>query len=477
MKEKPNALLRKRGQGMRLEIHVPLLEKGTASYSSTEKDGICNMFKNTQKLKRAIPIMLMATITSFAAPIMPAEAGARLGDDVYITAEFKDTPVTDTLDALSRLSDIPIVISGKLKDTVTINANGQTLTSVLDSICRAFDLTYTERDGIIVVSDKDSDDNKEVKTFNVNYLDLDTLKEQAKSFVSDDKDVVIDKTANTITVTGGPAQIQHMENILKENDVKPKQVSLQAKFVELSKSDLKKYGVSFSNSNWGTYATDTPWKFVYAANMNLKGNDDTGKVIARPTVSTINGKEATINLSDRVPYLTTTTSNNDTTTTVTYQDVGVKLIVTPRVSDDGTVTMTLNPSVSTITSWTSNNNVQAPNIATREVTTNVRCKSGDTIIIGGLLKREDIKSIEKLPFLGNLPILGKLFQYADHKRDDTELVVMVTPVVEGMEDSDADTSKFLKEESRPQNLHNQDSIDHALHTDRRGEDNKKTGRL
>ena len=211
--------------------------------------------------------------------------------------------------------------------------------------------------------------------------------------------------------------------------------------------------------------------------MNLNGNDDTGKVIARPTVSTINGKEATINLSDRVPYLTTTTSNNDTTTTVTYQDIGVKLIVTPRVSDDGTVTMTLNPSVSTITSWTSSNNVQAPNIATREVTTNVRCKSGDTIIIGGLLKREDIKSIEKLPFLGNLPILGKLFQYADHKRNDTELVVMVTPVVEGMEDSDADTSKFLKEESRPQNLHNQDSIDHALHTDRRGEDNKKTGRL
>ena len=212
-------------------------------------------------------------------------------------------------------------------------------------------------------------------------------------------------------------------------------------------------------------------------NISADGNDNTGKVIARPTVSTLNGKEATINLSDRVPILKTSSSNSETTTTVEYQDVGVILKTTPRVNKDtNEVTMKIDASVSTITGRVESANVSAPQISQRQVTSEIRCENGETIIIGGLLKQEDINSITNIPLLSKLPILGKLFEFRNHNKKDTELVVMLTPVIQGQE-TDAYSKKWFSEEKRAQNLQNDDTIDYALHTDRRGKDNRETKRI
>ena len=175
-----------------------------------------------------------------------------------------------------------------------------------------------------------------------------------------------------------------------------------------------------------------------------------------------------------MPILTTTTSNNNTTTTVDYQDVGVKLTTTPRVNavnDD--VTLDISGEVSTVTGYVNNNNVSAPQISTRNVKTNIRCKNGDTIIIGGLLKQEDIKTISSIPLLSKLPILGKLFQYTEHDKKDSELVIMITPVIEGREEQALKNDRMQKE-IRPQNIRNEETMDYASNADRRGVDTKKS---
>ena len=169
--------------------------------------------------------------------------------------------------------------------------------------------------------------------------------------------------------------------------------------------------------------------------------------------------------------------NNETTTTVEYQDVGVILKTTPRINKEtNEVTMKLDASVSTITGRVENANVSAPQISQRQVTSEIRCENGETIIIGGLLKQEDINSITNIPLLSKLPILGKLFEFRNHDKKDTELVVMLTPVIQGQE-SDAYSKKWFSEEKRPQNMQNEETIDHALHTDRRGNDNRETKRI
>ena len=431
-----------------------------------------------RNLKKIIPIMLMGATFSFYSS--PSASAQRLGEDVPITAEFKDTTIVDTLDALSRLSGIPIVINGSLTDKVTINANGQPLTNIIDNIVNTFDLTCTEKNGMIVVSANDKKSNKMTHVFNVQYMDMNELKESIETFAAAE-DVSTSIINNTLTVTGNAEVINKVQELLNAQDVKQQQVTLQAKFVEITKNEAENLGINFKNANWGTFSRvvgkTTPFKFIYDAEVLGSAKDNSGKVISRPTVSTMNGKKATINLSDRVPILKTTTSNGDTTTSVDYEDVGIQMDVTPRInSKNGDVTMEISPKVSTITGWTENKNVSAPQIATREVTTNIRCKSGETIIIGGLIKQDDIQSLSKVPILGDLPLLGKLFQYKQHQKNDTELVVMITPIIEGFEDAPME-SEFLKEEKHPNNIHNKDTIDRAKHTDRRGEDNRVTGRL
>ena len=434
-----------------------------------------NLKKNQKKLALTILLGLSVTTSSLLYNSNNVFAAEHLGDNVPVTAEFKDTTIVDTMDALSRLSGIPIVVNGTLTDKVTINSDGQPLSVIINNIAKAFDLSYSEHDGMIVISTKENESNKITKTFKVNYMDLDEAKADITTFIDSDK-ISVSPLDNSVTVTGNASAINNVESLLKSKDVKQKQVTLQVKFVELSKSDETKFGANFVNGHFGELKKGTPWSFVYDAQMIANGTDNTGKTIARPTVSTVNGKEATINLADRVPILTTTTSNNDTTTTVDYQDVGVVLKVTPRINEDtGYVTMSLNPSVSTITGRVQNNNVSAPQISTRSVTTNLRCKSGQTIILGGLLKKDDIQSISKIPFLGDLPILGKLFQYKDHTNDETELVVMVTPIIE--DDNSSIVAHYLNKEKNTPNIHNDETIKHMENTDRRGKDVKETKRI
>ena len=425
----------------------------------------------------------MASAFTFTAPSSMTFAAAQvhhLGEDIPIQAEFKDTSLTDTFDALSRLSGVPIIVNGELTDKVTINANGQSLAAIIDNIVRAFDLSCTEKNGMIVISDDDTSSNKMTKTFQVEYTDLEELKEAFKTFV-DEENISISTLSNTITVSGNSAQIQAAQDFLGQHDRKPQQVSLQVKFVDFSKGDLKKYGINsssttegsgYANYNWAK--TSGLWNFVYHGSFDASLNDNSAKVIARPTLSTRNGKEATINITDKVPILTTTTSNNNTTTTVDYQDVGVKLTTTPRVNavnDD--VTLDISGEVSTVTGYVNNNNVSAPQISTRNVKTNIRCKNGDTIIIGGLLKQEDIKTISSIPLLSKLPILGKLFQYTEHDKKDSELVIMITPVIEGREEQALKNDRMQKE-IRPQNIRNEETMDYASNADRRGVDTKKS---
>lgn len=439
-------------------------------------------FKN-KKLAKLLPVMLMASAFSFAAPVptvMASPAPMALGSDVPIQAEFKDTTLIDTFDALSRLSGIPIIVSGDLTDKVTINSNGQSLATIVDNIVRAFDLSCTEKNGMIVISKDDIKSNKITETFNVEYLDLAELKSSFKTFMDEDN-VSTSALNNTVTVSGNRAQVQAVRDYLKNHDVAPKQVSLQVKFVQLNQEDAKKFGITSSGTEASSgyakfdWAKATGlWNFVYHGSVDATLNDNTGKVIARPTLAAQNGKEANIKITDRVPTLTTASSDGETTTTVTYQDVGVQLTTTPRVSLQGDdVTLDINGSVSTVTGMVTNRNVSAPQISTREVKTNIRCKNGETIIIGGLLKQEDINAINSIPILSKLPILGKLFSYTDHTKSNTELVIMITPIVEGQE-SNAFANDRLKTEIRPQNIHNEETMDHAEHTDRRGKDTNKS---
>ena len=348
-----------------------------------------------------------------------------ISDDVYVTAEFKDTSVADTLEALSLLTGIPTVVPTDLSDKVNISIKNQSYTSVLNNLAKVFNFNWQEENGTILVSKAEK--MTTTANFKVEHMDLDQLKSDLKTFLPEEG-ISVSKKDNSLTVTTTTPNIKRVEELLKIKDVKRKQVSIQAKLIEISRSDQEKLGLEHG---WNTFdSAITDWKFTHTIKLNAEKQLDNAKIIARPTISVLNGETGTVKLIDQIPILTTTSDNGETTTTVEYKDIGISLEVTPRISEDGSITMNIHPTSSILTKMIEKNDVVAPQTSSREATTVVRVNSNEDVIIAGLIKADDIENINKIPLLGDMPLFGKFFQNRSLNKSKTELIIVITPYVE-----------------------------------------------
>ncbi|MCM8801375.1 MAG: hypothetical protein NC912_05155, partial [Candidatus Omnitrophica bacterium] len=158
------------------------------------------------------------------------------------------------------------------------------------------------------------------------------------------------------------------------------------------------------------------------------------KILSNPTLAVVNNQEAKIHVGERRAYVTTTTTTSATTTTVseaiTYIDIGVRLSITPMINEEGYVTMKIKPEISSVVGnvTTSSNNL-IPIIDTSAAETTVIAKDGATIVIGGLGKEEKVETIEQIPVLGRVPLLGFFFRSKTQKLERTELLILLTPII------------------------------------------------
>lgn len=158
------------------------------------------------------------------------------------------------------------------------------------------------------------------------------------------------------------------------------------------------------------------------------------KIIASPSLSVIDNQEAKIHIGERRAYITTTVTTGTTTTTtseaVTYVDIGVRLDVTPTISDDGYITLKIKPEISSVVGNVksiSGNDI--PIIDTSTAETTVIAKDGSTIIIGGLGREEKTESTLAMPFFSSIPFIGNAFKWSTKSTEQVELVIMLTPII------------------------------------------------
>jgi type II secretory pathway component GspD/PulD (secretin) len=256
--------------------------------------------------------------------------------------------------------------------------------------------------------------------------------------------IIIDSRLNSLIVTGNEMTLTTVKDFLASVDIPQPQVSLELKVLELTDSTARELGV-----NWGS-ALQTSWTEMYHDNqtnnwsstlppgqlgiqtftrtpfslqstLNFVLTNTESKLLANPRITTMDGMAANIHLGDRIPLVYYDPRAG--LYQATYIDVGVVMSVTPVVNGDGYITTTISPQVSTVTSFIQN----YPQVATRTVETTVRVKDGDTIIIGGLLRDDERVSLNKIPILGDIPILGALFKNKRTDVSSTEVVFMITP--------------------------------------------------
>ena len=276
----------------------------------------------------------------------------------------------------------------------------------------------------------------------------------------DDKDprskrVFVNSEVNAIILFGTQSEYERAKKILETLDVELKQVSVEAKILAIDKSASKNLGIEWmwstapqyptrnENSVTRNYDDNTgygilrfgrshdgyPFEWYYGAKINALVENGKAKVLSRPNVTTIQGKEAIINVGQSIPVPTESTTNSTTTTSFQYRDVGIILKYTPRINFDGTITATIHTEVST-PEYVEEMNVYKFN--TRSADTTVTVKDGEAMVIGGLIGAEESKQISKIPILGDLPILGALFRNHHNSKSESELIIFLTAhVLEG----------------------------------------------
>jgi len=269
-----------------------------------------------------------------------------------------------------------------------------------------------------------------------------------------------DKRSNQVVVTALAERMKEVDGLIKSLDKKTKQVLLEARILKVVLSDdfdmgvdwdkvwqkAEKYGIKFFGDFAFPTATSTFFKIAagndvitgetYAATVKILQEFGETRNLSSPSIAVINGQEAKIMIGTRQAYVTTTIETGGTTATtaaqVQFVDVGVQLHVTPTINDEGFVTMKIKPEVSNVDSTLSyqiaadvTNTV--PIVATTVAETTVMVKDGQTIIIGGLKKDEKVNTVDKLPILGDLPLVGAAFRKTKQDLEKQEIVVFLTP--------------------------------------------------
>lgn len=276
-----------------------------------------------------------------------------------------------------------------------------------------------------------------------------------KTDTDDEKDprakrVFVNPEINALVLFGTPTEYERVKNLLATLDVELKQVSVEARIIAIDKNATKNLGVEWFWSsipqNSDTREDNMPAAKAYgliqfgrefsgvrnewyiSAQINALVTDGKAKILSRPNVTTIQGREAVINVGSSVPVPKSQTTNSTVTTSIEYRDAGIILRYTPHINVDGTITATIHTEVST-PQYVENMNAYRFN--TRSADTTVTVRDGEPMIIGGLIGAEEAKSVSKIPFLGDLPILGALFRNHRKSKSESELIIFLTAHVLG----------------------------------------------
>ncbi|MGH7129093.1 MAG: type II secretion system protein GspD, partial [Planctomycetaceae bacterium] len=263
-----------------------------------------------------------------------------------------------------------------------------------------------------------------------------------QSFVTESSSLDKRKTQESIVVEDLPEYLARIEAYLCQIDQPPRQVLIEAHVLQVDLSDDSRNGVDFGQileiaetgvtlqTRGFTSALANPAFF-----FGIEGEDMTSviealqsttdaKTLASPKVFAVNGQEARIQIGGRFGYFVTTTTQTSTLQSVEFLEVGVVLRVTPIISEDNQILMTVMPEVS---NGRVNRDTGLPEEETTEVQTTVLLPDGQAMIIGGLLRETDRDVQSKPPFLGDLWLVGRLFQRRAAVRERTEIIIALRP--------------------------------------------------
>jgi len=385
-----------------------------------------------------------------------------------VSLDFRDANVRNVLEVIGRNSGINIVLDKDVKDQrVTVYAKSVRFDDALDMVLGTSQLSRKVLDSktvLVYPNTPDKQREHQEQLVKVFYLANGDAKGAAAFLKSMMKlrEPYVDDHSNMLALRDSLENIQLAERLIALFDNPEPEVLLEAEVLEVSADRLTELGVSLP-----TQVTLTPLTLAGGTNLTLdsfplhRGNIGVGipaatinakrtigdvNTLANPKIRTRSGEKAKVLIGDKIPIITTTTTPGVAgfvSETVSYQDVGIKLDVEPKVYPDDDVSIRLNLEVSALGTQTKTaSGTIAYQISTRNASTLLRLHDGETQLLAGLISSDERASTAGLPGLADVPLLGRLFSDQTNSHSKTELVLSITPhIVRGQPHLDAAESE------------------------------------
>ncbi len=420
-------------------------------------------------------------------------------DEGKISMDVANARIPDLIREIAFQTDISMVTYQLPDGAITAKTNNLTLEQTLSYLFRGTNVTYRKEADIIVIGDKSTSGIATTKLIRLEHIRADVVIEMIPENILQGATIQVVKEQNGLMVIGTNDIILELKNFINEIDYPTPQIMIEALVVDVNNSDVFELGASlgyaiepdsgsiFSRGAFTTFGglngkgkptggaaaqgNGTAANRVLGMGGNLLGIKNLGllppdfylriqalsregivNIRSRPQISTLNGHKASIQIGTKQYYILQSSTPISSPNNVVVQEnerfeiieANVSLEITPWVSASGEVTAEIHPEFNTPVG-NLNPNVP-PTINSRVLDSTVRLQDGETIILGGLIQETENKNFNKIPILGDIPLIGRLFSNRSTNKVKSELVIFITPYVFYGDGYDAKRWNELKDE-------------------------------
>ncbi len=410
---------------------------------------------------------------AMAAPMVIEKVAVPLAEDGLVSLDFQDADIRNVLKVLAYKSSVNIVTSPEVSGAVTIQLADVPWQKALQVILSTYGFGYERQGNIITVMSienlkKRREDNLVLqeqeplvtKTYMLSYAKAGDIVDAIGKVKTNRGTINFDQRTNTLIIRDVQSALDLIDGVVKTLDTVTPQVLIEAKVVETKLDSSDKLGIEWTTGgtlsfnkrplafpfrpdesssllpgNFGapassafTYGTLDFSAFQAVLNM-LKTRTDTN-ILSNPRIVTLDNQSARIVVGTQYPIPQYTYNAEQAKLQVSgweYKDIGIIFEVTPHVNNADMVTLELHPTITSISGSATVENTTLPQLSVEEATTKVMIENGQTLVIAGLIKDQTDIVHKKIPFLGDVPILGQVFKNKISTKSKTELLIFLTP--------------------------------------------------
>jgi general secretion pathway protein D len=442
--------------------HASLMDSASQALKNRDAEGAKALIKRIllENPASEAALQLQRQVEAQTDPVAAGVPGLNGKFKKPVTLQFRDANIKLVFEALSRASGINVLLDKDVKpdSKISIFVKDVSVEDCIDLILLQSQLEKkVVSDSTLLIYQNTPAKLREyqdlkIRSFHLVNADAKQMVAMIKTILKT-KDIVAHEKTNSIVMRDIPEAVELAARLVEDQDIADPEVMLEVEVLEISGSRLSDIGLKFPSSftaavPGGDGLTLDALRNVRSGNLlvgpspsvalSLLLQDGDSNLLASPRIRARNREKAKIMIGDRVPVITNAVTPVSTgapvvTGNVQYLDVGLKLEVEPDIHLDNEVSIKINLEVSSIVKEVQNavSGTLAYQVGTRNAATVLRLKDGETQILGGLINDEDRNSASKVPGLGQLPLLGRLFSARKDDKRKTEIVLSITPHIIG----------------------------------------------